>query len=729
MNRGSGRSYWNRRGGGGRSWNGRSSHDSQSTTQDGVSMNRNAARSSNRRNYTNSNFRSSNRRYGPPMDNFDRIEEIGTRTSNSISIAIEGCCHGQLTAIYDRLRKYEEDDDDADNVEVTLSSEHGGTENATAEVTAEQTKTKTKKIDLLICCGDFQSIRTPADFHSLAVPAKYREMGTFHKYYNEEWVAPVLTIFCGGNHEASQPLSELYYGGWVAPKMYYLGAAGVVRFRGIRIGGLSGIYKSHDHYQSRNEIPPYDQKQVRSVYHYRNLDVYRLSCLKTDASAPPQFDHGHSTTNDQKSHHINNEQPPRRLDIMVSHDWPQGIEQYGDVNDLVRRKPFFRQEINENALGSPPAAHLLHKLQPLYWFAAHLHVKFHAKVVHRGVITADDNSKKSGTSASETKGLIPSQVFHATIRSSADATKESTFLPPNQPKDPPSMTTDERSDDDNDATSAAAMSSTTHFLAPESASCPKPLPDLTELMTQFLSLDKCLPRRQYLSILHLPIASSHDSDNNVNDDPKLEYDLEWLAILRKTHHLAASTHPHRVQLPQMIQQSHGDTTCPHQVADSDIAWVKERIGADLTIPENFTPTLSEKYDEHRNQVQPPPLPRMGNPLTDSFLDLLQLEHLPNLTIPYSTEQGRQTSISTAFSQNPNTNEPTRLHGQVFADEDEIDLDEEIQSTFNTAVVSSGVVNKDEDEIDVDDAVSADDIQLDEALRQNDTKKPRIDDGQ
>lgn len=160
---------------------------------------------------------------GPPRNNYDIsndvIEEIGSplAENSSVSIAIEGCCHGELDRIYERLQAHEQ-------------------------------KTG-QKIDLLLCCGDFQSHRNEADFHSSSIPPKYRSLGTFPKYYAGERKAPILTIFIGGNHEASQPLRELYYGGWVAPNIYYLGAAGVVRFGGLRIGGISGIFKSHDYAQ------------------------------------------------------------------------------------------------------------------------------------------------------------------------------------------------------------------------------------------------------------------------------------------------------------------------------------------------------------------------------------------------------------------------------------------------------------------------------------------------
>lgn len=100
------------------------------------------------------------------------------------------------------------------------------------------------------------------------------------RYYSGEKKAPVLTIFIGGNHEASNYLQEFPYGGWVAPNIYYLGYAGVVRFGGLRIGGLSGIYKGPDYLKGHYEKPPYTGESVRSVYHVRNLEVFRLKQVR-----------------------------------------------------------------------------------------------------------------------------------------------------------------------------------------------------------------------------------------------------------------------------------------------------------------------------------------------------------------------------------------------------------------------------------------------------------------
>ncbi|KAI5645348.1 lariat debranching enzyme [Phthorimaea operculella] len=237
-----------------------------------------------------------------------------------MKIAVEGCAHGELEKIYECIE--------------TIQEREG------------------IKIDLLICCGDFQSVRNGDDLCAMAVPEKYQNMCTFYKYYSGERRAPVLTIFIGGNHEASNYLQELPFGGWVAPNIYYLGRAGVIRLGDLRIGGMSGIYKGKDYLQGLWECPPYNQQSLRSVYHVRAIDSFRLQQLK------------------------------EKVHIMLSHDWPRNITDYGDKEGLLSFKPFLREDVEAHDLGSAPAERLLHSMKPTYWFSAHLHCQFVAIVKH-----------------------------------------------------------------------------------------------------------------------------------------------------------------------------------------------------------------------------------------------------------------------------------------------------------------------------------------------------------
>lgn len=152
--------------------------------------------------------------------------------------------------------------------------------------------------------------------------------------------------------QASAHLGELHYGGWAAPNIFYLGAASIVNFGGVRIGGLSGIYNSRHYHSGHYERPPFNDDEMRSFYHIRELDVFRLLQLR------------------------------RPLDVFLSHDWPQHVARHGDLPGLLRRKAFLQGEIADGSLGSPPAAELLAALRPAYWFSAHLHVKFAALVPH-----------------------------------------------------------------------------------------------------------------------------------------------------------------------------------------------------------------------------------------------------------------------------------------------------------------------------------------------------------
>ncbi|CAI0438585.1 unnamed protein product [Linum tenue] len=237
-----------------------------------------------------------------------------------MKIAVEGCMHGDLDTVYQTIQHLE--------------------------------KLHDIKIDLLLCCGDFQAIRNERDMQSLNVLPKYKEMKSFWKYYSGQEVAPIPTIFIGGNHEASNYLWELYYGGWAAPNIFFLGCAGVVKFGNIRIGGLSGIYNAGDYHRGHYERPPYNEKTIRSVYHVREYDVHKLM------------------------------QVAEPIDIFLSHDWPLGITDCGNWQQLVRFKPGLEKDIQAGTLGNRAAAELLEKLKPSYWFSAHLHCKFSALVDH-----------------------------------------------------------------------------------------------------------------------------------------------------------------------------------------------------------------------------------------------------------------------------------------------------------------------------------------------------------
>ncbi|KAL4139212.1 hypothetical protein PRIC2_002710 [Phytophthora ramorum] len=470
-----------------------------------------------------------------------------------VRVAVVGCAHGLLDDIYATVNFVNEMDPD-------------------------------HPVELLLCCGDFECMRNMRDLETLACPPKYRALHAFHRYYKGERTAPVLTIFVGGNHEASGYLQELHYGGWVAPNMFYLGAAGVINVAGLRIAGLSGIYKQQHYTAGRFESFPFDNSTMRSVYHVRELEVFQLSHVQ-------QVD-------------------KTRLGVFLSHDWPRGIEQYGNVPQLLRRKPFFEQEIRSNTLGSPAGEFLMYQLRPQHWFAAHLHVKFAAIVVH-----PDQASDKA------------------------------------QPPANSEVTNPEEAKENGEQDAAAKPAS-------------KPV------TTKFLALDKCLPRREFMQILDLApsgsntqtvsakeekkavdnISSSEDASQSdgaaketeettptpiPSSSPKIMFDLEWLAVLRATHHLASSSK----FAPRVPQEE-------MKIEDKDIAWVKQRLQefvADKKLDKvdgewitDFAKTAPGHGEEEG------PILVTGNPQTDLLLELLKLPHV--VTAPFVDGSARTATV-------------------------------------------------------------------------------------
>jgi hypothetical protein len=365
-----------------------------------------------------------------------------------------------------------------------------------------------------------------------------------------------------------------------------------------------------------------------------------------------------------------------RLDLMVSHDWPLGIYQHGNVKELLRKKPFFREEVEQNTLGSPPNRELLDAIKPKRWFSAHLHCKFEATVVH-------SVAKDLASFPDPSLQLVPSQVGLADQQTSKpDGT-------------PPSANGTMKNGSAESTNGSQAQE--TEFRGLESSNeCG--VESLTEQMTRFLALDKCLPRRQYLSIVHVttPMAK---------EEARLEYDPEWLAIVRKTHRMTC-VQKKIVHMPE-------ETII---VSDEEINWIVERLVErqnDLKIPENFARTVPI-YSDSMFQGYCRPFQRMGNPQTDELLSILEMDH--SITVPFHKK---------VPSPAANSSLKYPVAGLI-EDENEIDIDEEIISSEEESAIkmpSSEAISSlkssaedmidDENEIDIDEDIMSSQEELPE----------------
>ena len=374
--------------------------------------------------------------------------------TDTVRVAAVGCCHGELDTVYETLKEAE--------------AASGG-----------------KPVDLVLICGDFEAMRNEADLECMACPPKYRAMGDFWAYYSGAKVAPVPTIIIGGNHEASAYFQTLPYGGFVAPNMYFMGYAGVVQFGGLRIGGLSGIYERRDYCKPHFEAPPYDRSSMRSVYHSRERDVWRLA-------------------------HVGSP-----LDAFLSHDWPAGIDRVGDHAWLMRKKKHFRADSAKGELGSPALWDLLAHLRPACWFAAHLHVKFPALVQHTPPLPLH-------------AAHSPSWLVQCMATAGAGQASQ------------PAHTSQEG------RRAEAAPPGTEHDQSgPPQAQADAPL-FAGHASTRFLALDKPLPGRGFLQVLDIcpselregRLSPAGQAAREPTQRKVISFDPEWCAIVAATHTIA-----------------------------------------------------------------------------------------------------------------------------------------------------------------------------------------------
>ena len=231
--------------------------------------------------------------------------------------------------------------------------------------------------------------------------------------------------------------------------------------------------------------------------------------------------------------------------------------------------------------------------------------------------------------------------------------------------------------------------------------------------TRFLALDKCLPRRDFLQVVRVPVRPS---ERQATDCDRLCFDPEWLAILRARYVPLPQVHrgadkqcsqpccshtmipPHHVLARQRNKTVHLPPSLPPP-SDADVLAARQCVArafgahasGELPVPENFVVTVPthDPATSRRDGRGAAPCFRTGNPQTDELLAALGLQH--HLTVPFGHRSTTQVER--------NRVEPTLEYSAAAAavstrDAAEIDIDD--------VGAGAGASTADAAEIDIDD---------------------------
>ncbi|KAJ3433042.1 lariat debranching enzyme [Anaeramoeba flamelloides] len=229
---------------------------------------------------------------------------------------------------------------------------------------------------------------------------------------------------------------------------------------------------------------------------------------------------------------------------MITHDWPTGITNHGDVNLLLKKKPFFRKDVENNGLGSPMKWEILIKKRPRYYFCAHLHCKSTALVFHNN---NNFNSNNINYNNNQVQNYQQQQQNY-----------QQQQLQQNCKEQKPTQ-------------------------------------------TQFLALDKSLPGRNFVEIMDIRINKDKEIELNEKrvTGGKLYYDLEWLAILKVTQELFSKEN----RLKSVQNLLFEKNTYTEKVNNKINNMKNDKQYNDLQIPENFQPSAPTLKEESSLKVQ------------------------------------------------------------------------------------------------------------------------------
>jgi hypothetical protein len=149
--------------------------------------------------------------------------------------------------------------------------------------------------DVVVQVGDFEPHRGPADVETMAAPARYRKLGDFPDFFEGRASFPWPVLFVGGNHEPYGFLDGLAAGAEIAPGCRWIGRAGLVEHRGLRVAGLSGVFREDCWVEGR---PPHAQMHRQKKKRYTGYTPEDIASLLDLGSGA-------------------------RPDLLLLHEWPR----------------------------------------------------------------------------------------------------------------------------------------------------------------------------------------------------------------------------------------------------------------------------------------------------------------------------------------------------------------------------------------------------------------------
>ncbi len=229
-----------------------------------------------------------------------------------------------------------------------------------------------KSISFVLQVGDFEPHRNYADVMTMDAPSKYKKLGEFHHFYTKNYQFPYPIYFIGGNHEPYGFLDRLPPKVTeIASNCYYLGRVGCLELAGLKIVGVSGIYKA----KLFDNRPPISQINSRS-----NSDYIGFTYKEINQAIDYQ-----------------------KTDILLLHEWANNIVAEKDQEILSQYLP--RRKYEE--IGNEYASYLIEILQPRLVLCGHMHFPY-----RNSLSFPDGNSCHICCLANVTKGREAMAIFH-----------------------------------------------------------------------------------------------------------------------------------------------------------------------------------------------------------------------------------------------------------------------------------------------------------------------------